>query len=66
MLRSQTAPRAIAVAGLLTGAAGMIGMFRNITRVVAPVADINNCLLPLWMIVFGIVLLRHRETAAPE
>jgi len=66
MLRSRTAPRAIAVAGLVTGAAGMIGMFRNITLVVAPVADINNYLLPLWMIVFGVVLLRHREPATAE
>jgi hypothetical protein len=28
-------------------------MFRNATDVVAPVAALNNYLLPLWMIVFG-------------
>jgi hypothetical protein len=33
-------------------------MFRNVTDVVAPVASMNNYLLPLWMIVFGVGLLR--------
>ena len=33
-------------------------MFRNITLAVAPVSAVNNYLLPLWMIVFGVVLLR--------
>jgi hypothetical protein len=33
-------------------------MFRNATAVVAPVAELNNYLLPLWMIVFGWSLLR--------
>ena len=36
--------------------AGFVRMFRNVTAVVAPVAAINNYLLPLWMIVFGVVL----------
>jgi hypothetical protein len=61
LLRSGRSPRAIAILGLVTGALGFIGMFRNLTGVVAPVAAINNYLLPLWMIVFGIVLLRWRE-----
>lgn len=60
LLRARTAPTWVAVAGLITALAGLIGMFRNITVVVAPVAAINNYLLPLWMIVFGVVLLRHR------
>jgi len=44
----------------LTGAAGVVGMFRNVTATVSPVAAINNYLLPLWMIAFGILLLRQR------
>ena len=44
--------------GLGTAAAGLIGMFRNVTDVVDPVAEVNNYLLPLWMIAFGIGLLR--------
>jgi hypothetical protein len=33
--------------------AGLVGMFRNVTDVVAPIASVNNYLLPLWMIVTG-------------
>jgi len=51
-------PRWIGWLGIATGAAGMIGMFRNITGAVAPVAELNNYLLPVWMIVFGFGLLR--------
>jgi hypothetical protein len=36
-------------------------MFRNVTTAVAPVAAVNNYLLPAWMIVFGVVLVRWRE-----
>jgi hypothetical protein len=44
--------------GIVTAVAGLIGMFRNTTSVVAPVSEVNNYLLPLWMIVFGISLVR--------
>lgn len=40
---------------------GWIGMFRNLTTAVSPVAATNNYLLPLWMITLGIILVRHRE-----
>ena len=45
--------------GVLTAVLGMIGMFRNVTDLVAPAAEVNNYLLPLWMIVFGVSLLRR-------
>jgi len=45
--------------GILTGSAGLIGMFRNVLAVVSPVAELNNYLLPIWMITFGISLLRY-------
>lgn len=48
--------------GVVTAAAGMIGMFRNVTILVSPIAAVNNYLLPLWMIVFGVSLLRHRPS----
>jgi drug/metabolite transporter (DMT)-like permease len=57
-LRSRAAPAGIAVAGLVVAGMGFVGMFRNITLAVAPVSAVNNYLLPLWMIVFGVVLLR--------
>jgi len=53
-------PRWMAWLGIVTAVAGLIGMFRNVTGAVAPVAEVNNYLLPLWMIVFGVGLLRRR------
>jgi hypothetical protein len=61
LLRSRTAPRWVAMFGLLTGLSGLVGMFRNLTTAVAGVAAVNNYLLPAWMIAFGIVLVRHRS-----
>jgi Domain of unknown function (DUF4386) len=49
--------------GVFTAAAGLLGMFRNVTDLVEPVAAMNNYLLPLWMIVFGSGLLRHGQPA---
>ena len=40
------------------------GMFRNAAPVVAPIAEVNNYLLPVWMIVFGVSLIRYRKQAA--
>ena len=54
-------PRWVGFLGILTAIAGMIGMFRNVSAVVAPVAVVNNYLLPLWMVVFGVVLMRRQE-----
>lgn len=58
ILRGHTYPRWVGFLGVLTAIAGMIGMFRNVTDLVAPAAEVNNYLLPFWMIVFGITLLR--------
>jgi hypothetical protein len=58
-------PRWIAILGLVTGAASLIGMFRNVTAAVAPIAEVNNYLLPVWMIVFGASLLRYAKKPAP-
>jgi hypothetical protein len=54
-------PRWVGYLGVLTAVAGGIGMFRNVTSVVDPVAAVNNYLLPLWMIIFGVALIRHPE-----
>lgn len=56
-------PRWMGYLGVVTAAAGLVGMFRNVTGLVAPVAAINNYLLPLWMIVFGVGLVRLRPSA---
>jgi hypothetical protein len=57
MLRSRLLPRWMAGLGLACGTLGLIAMWRNITDVVAPVAALNNAVLPLWMIVFGVGLI---------
>lgn len=54
-------PRALGLFGILAACTGLIGMFRNAVDVVDPVAELNNYLLPLWMVAFGIGLLRARE-----
>jgi hypothetical protein len=64
LYRTRAVSRRVAVLALITGCAGLIGMFRNLTMAVAPIAAVNNYLLPLWMIVFGIVLVRWREARA--
>ncbi|HSQ31452.1 MAG TPA: DUF4386 family protein [Gemmatimonadaceae bacterium] len=57
-LASSQQPRWVGWLGLLTATAGFLGMFRNITALVAPIAAVNNYLLPLFMIVFGGALFR--------
>ena len=40
-----------------------VGAFRNVTATVQPIADLNNALLPLWMIVLGVSLIRFGTRA---
>jgi len=49
--------------GIATAIAGLVGMFRNAAPAVAPIAEINNYLLPIWMIVFGVSLVRYGRNA---
>ena len=51
--------------GVGTGVAGLLGMFRNTVAAAAPVAEVNNYLLPLWMIIFGVSLLQYRKEPVP-
>lgn len=53
--------RKMAVLGAVTAAFGLIGMFRNITTAVQPVADVTNLLLPVFLIAFGTAVMRRRE-----
>lgn len=53
--------RKMAVLGAVTAAFGLIGMFRNITPAVQLAADVTNLLLPLFLIAFGIAVMRTRK-----
>jgi hypothetical protein len=63
LARNTGFPRWTGYVGVGTAVAGLVGMFRNATDLVAPVAAVNNYLLPLWMIIFGGALLRAGRTA---
>jgi hypothetical protein len=58
MFQSKIVPRWMATLGLASGTLGLIAMWRNVTGVIAPVAALNNVVLPLWMIMFGVGLFR--------
>lgn len=45
-----------AALGVTAGALGWLAMLRNLTPLVATLADLNNSVLPLWMIAIGVML----------
>ena len=48
--------------GMIAGLIGWIAAFRNVTALVAPIAALNNYVLPLWLIGLGVVLARYGAT----
>jgi uncharacterized protein DUF4386 len=61
MLQSTRYPRWIGIAGVVVSVIGFVSMLRNATSVVAPVADANNIVLPLWLVSLGVALARERR-----
>ena len=57
MWRDRLVSRWIAGVGLTAGILGWIGMWRNVTSLVAPAAALNNLVLPVWMVVFALAML---------
>jgi hypothetical protein len=57
-LRSPHGRKWIGWVGVGTGVLGLIGMFRNVTGAVAPIAAVNNYLLPAFMVILGLALAR--------
>jgi hypothetical protein len=55
-LRTPGRKRWIGWMGVVTAVLGFIGMFRNVSTTVGPVSDVNNYLLPVYMIVLGLAL----------
>jgi drug/metabolite transporter (DMT)-like permease len=59
-LQSPRLARWIGWLGLVTAASGLLGMFRNVIGALAPIAAVNNYLLPIFMIILGVALARWR------
>jgi len=52
--------------GITSGGLGWVATWRNVTDLVAPVAGLNNVILPPSMILFGLGLLKvQRPTTSP-
>lgn len=48
--------------GVIFASLFLVGAFRNVLPAVQVIADANNVLLPLWMVVLGTSLIRHART----
>ena len=48
--------RWLAFSGVAASTLGWIAMLRNVTPLVAPIATLNNVLLPVWMLTLGLAL----------
>lgn len=63
ILRSPRRSRWLGLGGMLAGLAGFVAMFRNATPSVAMIADANNLVLPVWLVVLGIAFAKERAEA---
>jgi len=56
-------PSWLGIAGVAFAALCLAGALRNVTPQVQPIADVNNYLLPLWLVILGVAAIRfHRTT----
>lgn len=65
MRKTPAFPRWVSWLGLATAVLGLAGMFRNVTAAVSAIGEVNNYLLPLWMVVFGWALIRYGRRPEP-
>jgi len=61
MLREERFPKWIGWSGVIFSLLFLVGAFRNLTGAVQFIADTNNGLLPLWMIVLGTALVWYSK-----
>jgi hypothetical protein len=54
--------RWLMVAGASASLLGGLAMLRNVIAWVEPIAALNNVVLPIWMLVLGVALVRHRTS----
>jgi hypothetical protein len=65
MLQEPRFPKWLGGSGVGFSFLFVVGAFRNVTNAVQVVADINNALLPLWMIVMGAALIWFSKGPGP-
>ena len=65
MLDEARFPKWLGWAGVGISLLLVIGAFRNVTNSVQGMADVNNALLPLWLIVMGAALIWYSGRASP-
>lgn len=66
MLAEARFPKWLGWSGVVFSFLFLVGAFRNVTNAVQVVADINNGLLPLWMIVMGAALIWFSRRPSPD
>jgi len=66
MLDEQRFPRWLGWSGIVFALLFFVGAFRNVTSAVQPIADANNILLPLWMIILGIAFVWQSRLPHPS
>ncbi|MGE0158301.1 MAG: hypothetical protein AB7T31_02750 [Gemmatimonadales bacterium] len=54
------------VAGFTAAALGLLAAFRNVTPAVAVVAEVDNYVLPIWLIVSGVLIARRSAAARTD
>lgn len=66
MLDEEHFPKWLGWGGITFASLFLIGAFRNTAPAVQTIADVNNALLPLWMIVLGLSLIWHTRRVSPR
>jgi Domain of unknown function (DUF4386) len=62
LYRAGHAKRWLLIAGSAASLLGVVAMLRNAVPAVEPVAALNNAVLPLWMLLLGVNLVRQRKS----
>jgi len=65
MLDEARFPKWLGWSGICFSLLFLVGAFRNVASAVQFIADANNALLPLWMIVLGTALVRYSKHPDP-